>query len=298
MIEGDAVVEGKRVVYDPQSAYDPRSFRENGSTAGRLAIVANVGECINLTKGKCTDTAIETVGKTLLAGEGAEVVVIKRGGFGLTVITSSETRSLPAFRTERVWPIGSGDVFAAVFAYYWMVEDSDVFHAARLASLSTAYYCQTTALPISPDILKTFAPSPVNPGSGNFPIEHNRVYLAGPFFTMAERWLIDQSRRHLSDQGFEVFSPLHDVGYGTAAEVVPKDVEAIERSDFVFAVVDGLDSGTLFEVGFARALGRPVVAFVQNETAQSLKMLQGTQCEIVDDFASAIYRVTWTAIES
>ncbi len=79
---------------------------------------------------------------------------------------------------------------------------------------------------------------------------------------------------------------------------MPTDIEAIKKSDLVFAVVDGLDSGTLFEVGYARALEKPVVAFVQNETAQSIKMLQGTQCEIVDDFASAIYRVTWTAIES
>ncbi len=297
-IEGDAVVKGKSVVYDPQSAYNPRPFHENGSTADRLAIVANVGECISLTKGSRTEPAIDHLGKTLLAAESAEVVVIKRGGFGVTVVTSSETRSLPAFRTERVWPIGSGDVFAAVFAYHWMIEGSDVFDAARLASLSTAHYCQTTALPISPDVIKTFSPSPVIPGTGNFPMEHNHVYLAGPFFTMAERWLIDQSRRHLSEQRFQVFSPFHDVGYGTAAEVVPTDIEAIKKSDLVFAVVDGLDSGTLFEVGYARALEKPVVAFVQNETAQSLKMLQGTQCEIVDDFASAIYRVTWTAIES
>jgi nucleoside 2-deoxyribosyltransferase len=115
---------------------------------------------------------------------------------------------------------------------------------------------------------------------------------------MAQRWLIEQSRRHLSEQGFRVFSPFHDVGYGSAAEVVPADIAALKKSDFVFAIADGLDSGTLFEIGYAKALGKPVVAFVQNESEQNLKMLEGTNCEIASDFASAIYRMTWAAIES
>lgn len=295
-IEGDAVVHGKMVVYDPQSAYNPRPFHENGSTAERLAIVANLSECINLTKGQFDETDLDQLGRALIDQEGAEVVVIKRGSFGFTIVTSSDTQSLPAFRTERVWPIGSGDVFAAVFSYYWMIENLAAIEAARFAALSTAHYCQTQVLPIDPEVPKTFSASPVIVGSGTFPLERNQVYLAGPFFTMAERWIIDQSRQHLSDQGFHVFSPFHDVGFGPAVEVVPQDIDAINKCDVVFAVVDGLDSGTLFEVGYARAAGKPVVAFVQHETEQSLKMLQGTNCEIVDDFASAIYRVTWTAI--
>lgn len=297
-IEGDAVVHGQQVVYDPQNAYDPRPFGENGSTAQRLAIVANVSECLSLTK---TQSSVQDVGelaRAVLTHEEAEVVVVKRGAFGVMVVTSSESKVIPAFRTDRVWPIGSGDVFAAIFAHFWTAENLAPFEAARLASLSTAYYCQTTSLPISADVLKTFSPAPVVIGSGKFPLNNNRVYLAGPFFTMAQRWMIEQSKRYLSEQGFSVFSPFHDVGYGSASEVVPTDVAALEKSDFVFAIVDGLDSGTLFEIGYAKALGKPVIAFVQNESQQNLKMLEGTNCEIVPDFASTIYRITWTAIES
>ena len=113
---------------------------------------------------------------------------------------------------------------------------------------------------------------------------------------MTERWLIAQSRKHLTEQGFQVFSPLHDVGHGSAEKVVPEDIAAIKKSDLLFAILDGLDPGTLFEVGYARALNEPVVAFVQNEPAKDLKMLRGTNCELVDDFASAIYRATWAAM--
>lgn len=100
----------------------------------------------------------------------------------------------------------------------------------------------------------------------------------------------------LRSHGLSVFSPLHDVGYGSASEVVPADIKGIESSDVVFAILDGLDTGTVFEIGYARALGKPVIAFVQNEAEVNLKMLVGTGCEIVDDFASAIYRTAWAAI--
>lgn len=46
----------------------------------------------------------------------------------------------------------------------------------------------------------------------------------------------------------------------------------------------------------ARALEKPVIVFVQNETEGSMKMLEGTHCEIVKDFASAIYRAAWAGM--
>jgi nucleoside 2-deoxyribosyltransferase len=94
----------------------------------------------------------------------------------------------------------------------------------------------------------------------------------------------------------KVFSPYHNVGHGPASKVVPADIKALDESDIVFALADGLDSGTIFEIGYARAKGKPVIVFVQRESEGDLKMLEGTDCEIVDDFASAIYRATWAAM--
>ena len=100
------------------------------------------------------------------------------------------------------------------------------------------------------------------------PIESNRkplgpdeydVYLAGPFFNMPELWLVDEARLALRGMGLKVFSPYHDVGIGIGEDVAPKDIEALERSRAVLAIVDGVDTGTIFEVGYARALAKPVV---------------------------------------
>jgi nucleoside 2-deoxyribosyltransferase len=101
----------------------------------------------------------------------------------------------------------------------------------------------------------------------------------------------------LLQQRVKVFSPYHDVGIGAAEVVVPKDIEALKDCDSVLAILDGFDAGTSFEVGYARSLGIPVVAFVQNEPPEPLKMLIGTGCEIVNDLVSAVYRAAWAAME-
>jgi len=51
----------------------------------------------------------------------------------------------------------------------------------------------------------------------------------------------------------------------------------------------------VFEAGYARAHQKPVVAFAQCTPEESLKMIAGTGCEVVDDFVTAIYRVAWAA---
>ncbi len=284
-IEGDAVVNGSRVTYDPQSAFDPRPFTENGSTAEHLAVVCNAAEARMLSSSDDLDVAANK-----LIDEGAEVVVIKMGTAGALVRTQDDVTRIHSYKTSRVWPIGSGDVFAAVFAYEWGEAQQSPADAAMLASRSTAFYCATQTLPVPvPAELPDLQPLNSVPDITPPPL----VYLAGPFFTTAQRWLISELRRHLSNQNLSVFSPFHDVGHGVADDVVPKDIEAIRSSSAMLAVLNGLDSGTLFEVGYARALGIPVVGFVQAESSESMKMLEGTGCTLCDDFASAVYHTVW-----
>jgi len=203
---------------------------------------------------------------------------------------------VPAYQTDRVWPIGSGDVFSAIFAYHWAQAKQAPLAAAQAASEATAYYCSTQLLPIPPDV-----PSALDAPLIPLIVDEacvRRVYLAGPFFTMAQRWLVREARDALLTHGVSVFSPFHDVGIGPAETVVPRDVEELDRCDAMLALIDGGDPGTLFEVGYARRRGMPVIAFSQHEPEEALKMLQGTDCRIVDDFATAIYRTAWAAAGS
>jgi hypothetical protein len=280
MMEGTAVVAADRCVYDPQSAHAPEPFADNGSKARHLAVVANRGELSALGGGS---DPLDTARR--LVGEGsAEAVVVKAGAAGAHVVEAGGETPVPAFRTDRVWSLGSGDVFAAVFAAQWGVEERPAVEAARLASRAVADYVSTMALPVSP------APS------GDFPIavaKTGLVYLASPFFTIGQRWLVDEARRGLAALGMQVFSPFHDIGSGPAHEVAPADIAALDRSDAVFAILDGLDSGTLFEVGYARAKGKPVYAFAQAVAPEDLKMVEGTGCRLFSDFVTALHHAAW-----
>jgi len=63
------------------------------------------------------------------------------------------------------------------------------------------------------------------------------------------------------------------------------------------AVCDGMDPGTVFEVGYARAKDKPVVVYCENEVDERTKMMRGSGCIVSDDFVSAIYQALWVACE-
>jgi len=95
-----------------------------------------------------------------------------------------------------------------------------------------------------------------------------RVYLAAPLFSEAERAynvaLADLLRQH----AFEVYVP-QDAGDDTPSRDMPehariyeKNKKALEDTDMVVAIIDGADadSGTAWEMGYAVAQAKPVVA--------------------------------------
>lgn len=282
MMEGSARVTADICVYDPQSAFAPEDFSANGSKAGRLAIVGNAGEIRAL--GRSSDLHAAA---SALMSRGAELVIAKDGPRGATLFVGGEVVPIPAFLSENVWTLGSGDVFAAAFAAGWAVEGLSALDAARAASAAVSEYANTMSLPIR-DVteLAACAAQEVAAIGGE-------VYLAGPFFDMARLWLVDEARRCLAQSGLKVFSPLHEVGHGPASEVAERDIEAIKNCDLMFALVDGLDAGTMFEVGYARALGKPVYALAQAVKPEDLKMLEGSGCLIHSDFVTAVHHAAW-----
>jgi hypothetical protein len=285
MLEGVPAVDGQTVVYDPQNGISPIGFKSTGSHARRLAIVCNKGESLRLTG--LADP--QGAAKSLLASEGADVVVIKGAAQGALVASSDgRINNVPAYRSKTVFGIGSGDIFAAAFTFFWAQEGRAPEQAADLASRAVSHYVETREEKLaSDDVLKApFEPAIVKPG---------RVYLAGPFFSMAQIWLVEEARMALRNFGLNVFSPLHDVGYGAANDVAPADLAGLETCDRVFAILDGLDAGTVFEVGFARKIGLPVIAYAETISKEACTMFSGSGCRLVDDFATAVYETAWVS---
>ena len=289
MLEGEAQVFAKTAVYDPQTGICPERFRANGSHADRLAIVLNQVELERLTEGENPANAPVR----LLSEEKAEVLILKSGVHGASVWTrDGMVGSVPAYRSTRIFKIGSGDVFSAAFAWVWGYEGRDPLEAADLASRAVAHYCNTQQLPI-PDVRELAGLSPLPTGK-----TPGRIYLAGPFFDIGQRWVVEEALECLERLGATVFSPYHNVGLGgTDNALAQADLRGLESCDAVFAILNGSDPGTIFEVGYARDRGMPVVALAEDIYTRDLTMMAGSGCEIVDDFASAIYRALWASMK-
>lgn len=281
MVEANIPVAADRLVYDPQSLV---RFSETKSVATHLAVILNMKEARYFC-GEPEDQKIEELGAHLRAIDNAEVVVIKNGSCGAWVFDGNGAFHIPIFQTPSVWPIGSGDIFSAVFGWQWMHLGKTAKESAMLASKFTASYCSTRSLPLTSIPLKFPA---LKYHSGN-----KQIYLAGPFFTQAERWLIFELKEALEEFGNEVFSPYHEVGIGSGKEIAKADLEGLNNCHSVLAVVSGLDPGTIFEIGYAIAKRKKVVAFVENVRDEDLLMLKGTGCLITSDFSTAVYAVSW-----
>lgn len=291
MLEGTAVVDGKRVVYDPQSPFMPEPFAQNGSAAEQLAIIANLGEAAKLT----AQSELQRIGACLINDHNAEVAVIKNGADGAYVFTKDHASvRVPAYETTHVFKIGSGDIFSAVFAFFWATHQRDAVEAAELAAEATARYCENAVLPLtdleSNGNYPTVGLSQSTVADDSCPFD---IYLAAPFFDIAQLWFVDELRKLLKAAGLKVFSPMHDVGRGSANDVAGPDLDGLNRSRGVLAWVDGLDAGTVFEIGYARAHGIPVTAYCERVADEDLKMIIGSGCDVVRDLTTAIYKAVW-----
>jgi Nucleoside 2-deoxyribosyltransferase len=89
-----------------------------------------------------------------------------------------------------------------------------------------------------------------------------KLYLAGPLFTTPERDWNTALADRLVAAGHEVFVPqASQLPDPTAEQIFARDMEGLDWSDAVVAIMDGSepDSGTAWECGYAYARRKPIV---------------------------------------
>ncbi len=310
-IEFDAVprVKARKLVYDPQAGHRAVPFSDTGSTADSLALVMNATEARTIAgRLGLENEQIGSAARSILDHEQAEVVVIKNGVLGALVVTADSQTSVPSFKTATTFAIGTGDIYSAAFAALWSERALDPVDAARLASAAVAFHAEHPgALPLPPE-LQEYADSltpcdETSVSSEGTPIRSpDRVYLAGPFFDLPQKWLINEVYHSLKSMGLEVWSPSAEAGIlaekssRTQIErVVNRDLEGLESCGSVFAILCEQDPGTLFEVGYAVKHGMGVTAYCNARSRQNLTMLLGSGCDVCVDLSTALYRAAWKA---
>lgn len=267
-LEGDAVVDAERAVFDPQTARRSASFRANGSRANHLALVLNEGEL----QAWAGDRHLEAAARKALAEEEAEVLVLKRGVRGALVFEGqAHPHPIPAYRTSRVFKIGTGDVFSAWFAHLWAVQGVSAPAAADRASRAVAAYAQSRTLP-PPQLDLAALVTCDRPG---------RVRLEGNPATLGQRFVLEETRYILQHMGLAVDSP----GLGGT----PMDWA---KADATLVVAEAIEPDGLERI-LAEAAGRPII--VLDET-RCYRIGAAAEVDVCADFTSAVYRTAWAAL--
>jgi len=154
-IEGDAVVDANRVVFDPQTWKQKAVYSINGSRANNLAVVLNELELAHSTS---SNSLIEQA-QELLELNNAEVIVVKRGVKGCFVLEKSGNKfSIPSYLSNKVTKIGTGDIFSAIFTFYWGVKKEHPSLAADLASKHVACFCESGGIDLDYQNIEKLTP--------------------------------------------------------------------------------------------------------------------------------------------
>jgi hypothetical protein len=276
-LEGDSVVNAERAIYDPQSAVNPQPFAANGSTAQELALVMNEDELSGMTG---TSDAADGVRKAMQA-QNAAVVVVKQGIRGALVLDREGTAArVPPYRSARVFKIGTGDVFSALFAYYWGEARLPAAEAADIASRSVAAYCSTQQLPLLPGAIDHLLPvggAIVGP-----------VLLEGRVNTLGRRYVMEEARFRLNELGVSVICP--------ALELPPPD--DLGQYAAVLTMVDGIGADLSALLHVAHAARIPIVALAEAADDRVLASLHKIGAEVTNDFASSLYFAAWATMKA
>lgn len=270
-LEGEAIVQANRAVYDPQTSINPATFADNGSSADELALVLNEAEAQALSgRNDIREAAI-----ALLNPGGAHVVVVKGGARGALVMERGGAMAeVPAYRSERVFKIGTGDVFSSVFALEWAERKQPAFLAADRASLSVAAYCASGILPLTADAQMPREPVALE--------ETPVVLLEGAVDTIGRRFVMEEARSSLLELGARVVCPMLD------------ETPTVETASIMSALVigEGLLGDLRLRLQALESAGIPVVLL--DELCATDTPAQGG-LRVIDDFTSAIYFALWAA---
>lgn len=267
-IEGDAVVNANRAVYDPQTWRNPQAFSDNGSTANELTIVLNELELHNATGIACQEeAAIQLIKK-----QNAYSVIVKAGIKGATVYEKTgKITHIPAYRSSKVFKIGTGDVFSAIFAFHWAYRGCSAGESADLASRSVALYCDSRQFSFSRSLMEKLSPVTY--------AQEAKILLEGAVDSLGQRYVLEEARLALSELGMEVYCP----------ELSLSSFDIV--ADAVLVVDDGLNFSSKNRINRAVAEDIPVVVLRERITTNTTEIKSTL---VTDDFTTAMYLTAWS----
>lgn len=193
-----------------------------------------------------------------------------RGGSTYYNTSTQEWYEAPAFRTETVHSVGVGDCFNAVF----LSEQSQRTNgsALKVASYIAMIYASTFVYEAFNDLIFNLDFNEIE----NLPSKRiswekrkkHHIYIAGPDFPDVDTSLIKELYDNLNYHNFTPHRPVIENGIITGTETeeqqqeaYQKDIDLLEKSSVLIAVILYDDPGTYVEIGYMAKSGKPVILF-------------------------------------
>jgi sugar/nucleoside kinase (ribokinase family)/nucleoside 2-deoxyribosyltransferase len=232
---------------------------------------------------------------------GFDAALVKCGRWGTLAIDDHVMDFVPAFVADARSSIGSGDCFGGAVAARLAAGDRLGKAAQTGAAVASLFVERESNIPPAQlddavaEVLESRPRRAVSPVA----LEQVVVYLAGPWFTVAEALLIEELEAMLDNLGMDVLSPRRDIGElsadATPAEILDigrRDYEAIDACQLVVAVLDGNDPGTLMEVGYAAKAAKPIIGLSSGLGTGAQPMREAAGVRVVATIPELVEEVT------
>lgn len=125
------------------------------------------------------------------------------------------------------------------------------------------------------------------------------TYIAGPFFSEKQIEFVAEIEDALSECAFNYYSPrsegtllaqTEEEKQANKKRIYDTNVERIQGADTILAIIDDRDVGTIWEMGYATALGKRVITISNLSYGLNVMLAESVQAHVlsVEDALAAI----------
>jgi hypothetical protein len=271
-IEGDAIVDANRVIFDPQTWKKKAVYSLNGSKAVNLTVVLNE---LELNHSTSANSFIEQA-QELLELNKAAAIIVKRGVRGCFVLEENGNKfSIPSYLSNQVTKIGTGDVFSAIFAFYWGVKKVPPGLAAELASKHVACFCESGGVDLKYQAIDKLIPIPFE--------SFKPVTIFADQTGLGKRYVVEEAKYLLLEMG------------------IPARVEGnlnnlVTNKNPILILGETFRNPKLLESKFTKNISK-IVIFDTNSNDWFANNSLPDNITLAQDFTSALYQIAWASAQ-
>lgn len=117
------------------------------------------------------------------------------------------------------------------------------------------------------------------------------IYIAAPFFTPKQVAFVESIEKALDNERIKYYSPrsegvLMDLSETarrkTKKDIYERNVQMIKECNYMVAIIDDRDIGTIWEMGYATAYGIPVTTISNQDYGLNVMLAESVQAHVLD----------------